>query len=117
MKSLMKHGYIASIYYKGTACPLHLHSEDQLNQITESAHAMIKEGLKHGDGLREQIEIYTEQLNQMENLLVQAKKKRRKACPLNEQELTLYWLNVLALTKLKAIPDNDMSGLLVTAKC
>ena len=109
MNDLKKHGYCAMIFYKGTACPMVFYSENVVKQITENANEMIKLGLKHGVRLPEQINDYIEQLNIMENMLFQADKK--KACPLNEYELTMYWLNVLALTKLKVIANDDMNGL------
>ncbi len=111
-----KNGFIASIFYKGTACPCHMLREDDLKDIINNASEMIMTGLKFNVSLPEQIKDYTEQLNHMENKLVQAETNGIKSCPLDESEMAVYWLDVIALIRLKVLVNDNMNGLRVMKK-
>lgn len=111
-----KNGFIASIFYKGTACPWHLTTQDILDKIIKNASDMIITGLIMDVSLPEQIKAYTIQLNHLENKLVQAEKNGIKCCSLDESEMVVYWHYVLALIKLKVLVNDNMNGLHVMKK-
>lgn len=104
MNDLMKYKYTATIFYKGTMGPMRIFSEEGLDMMYNLSNDMIKEGLKHGFSLKEQGEDYKNQLDVLENKLYNSE-------TLDQEESLLYWLNVLALIKLKIISNDDMNGI------
>lgn len=108
-----KHGFMAMAFYKGTACPLIIYNEKDMNEIINMSHEMIKNGLIYGHSLEEQIVDYINQLRYMVNLLAEEEKKGNDKQPLDLEMLPIYWMNVIALLKLKVIESDDMNGLQV----
>lgn len=108
-----KHGFMAMAFYKGTACPLIIYNEKHMNDIINMSHKMIKNGLIYGHSLEEQIVDYINQLSYMEKLLCEEHKKGNDKQPLDEEMLPIYWMNVIALLKLKVLKNDDMNGLQV----
>jgi hypothetical protein len=113
----LKNKYNALMYYKGTPCPMGISSQEKVNEIKENAEEMIKLGLKNGVSIKTQINDYLSQLDYMEQKLCDSEKKEGKGVynqnTLNEKELTLWWLNVFALIRLKKLKSDDMNGLSV----
>jgi hypothetical protein len=105
------------MYYKGTPCPQSIHTPKVVMEIKQNAEEMIKLGLKSGIGIKEQINDYFAQMNHMEQKLVDSEKKGGKGVydpnVLTSQELTLWWLNVFALIRLKKLKSDNMNGLSV----
>jgi hypothetical protein len=60
--------------------------------------------------LKDQIKIYKEQMDDMSRRLKESDGNPKK---LNETEPHLWWLNVFALIKMRALKDDDANGLLV----
>ena len=107
----------AIAFWAGTGSPLELTSSEQLEEMKTAAENMIKAGIRAGHCIPDQIARYKGQLNQWEQLLLQSQKRGGKgvydAHALNDSEQTEWWLNVLALLRLKAIKDDENNGLLI----
>ena len=111
-------------FYKGTCFPMHMQGDDG-TETTETANEMIKNGLLMGLTLKSQIIIYKEQLDIIENCLIKHRqifnKNQKKGKQLIEKQLEQDWdeiyhlwlLNICALLKLKAIPNDEQNGLLI----
>ena len=122
-------------YWKGTAFP-HITNhatEESLNHYVEDAtqlaNEMIKEGLKTNISIPQQIKDYKEQLDAIElflNSLTQGHLKKKDLKKIHEEfkeslgtsttadtlrHLQVIWeLNILALLKMKAIQNDNMYG-------
>ena len=109
--------YLAFMYYKGTACPEVYTDEKSVKQVQQNAEEMIKLGLKHGFSIQQQISDYKDQMEIMEQTMVDSGKKSKKGTPeegcLDDGEMCLWWLNMFALIRLKAIKNDNMNGLLI----
>ena len=81
-----------------------------------AAFEMIKNLLRTGDSIQAQIARYKGQLNQWEQRLFDSQRPGRgyDASVLNHDELTAWWLNVLALLRLNAIKDDEMNGISIS---
>jgi hypothetical protein len=108
------------LFYKGTSFPI-IWEESKLSELQNIALEMIKKGLKSGESLKDQIEIYKKQLERIEKLLCKycnmnpyGLEKLEQILQKDRHELHSIWsLNILALLKLKAIPNDNNYGILI----
>ena len=110
--ALKETGYVARMFYDSWCCPLVITSSVGVDFFKKQSLEMIKLGLmsKERLSLKDQIKIYKEQMDDMSRRL---KESDGNPKILNETELDLWWLNVFALIKMKALKDDDANGLLV----
>ena len=109
--------YLAFMYYKGTACQSVYTNQETVKRVQANAEEMIKLGLAHGFSIQQQVCDYIEQMELMEQTMVNSEKKSKKGFPeegcLDEGQMCLWWLNMFALIRLKAIKNDNMNGLLI----
>lgn len=110
-KILIKKNYMASCFWKGTACPMVLSSKETFNHFVDRAQGMIDLGLRMGVSKTEQIKNYTEQMDIMEQRLVDDDETTGiTKDTLSSEEQHMWWFNVGALLKLGAIKDDNNFG-------
>ena len=102
-------------YYKGTPVQYCLKRQSSFNAMKSLGNEMIVAGLKSGETVKQLIDIYTSQLDQMEEkmFLFQEHGGSDRVCVLTGTEKTLWFANISALIKLKAINDDNMNGFMV----
>lgn len=111
-KIIMETKFLASAFYKGSACPMSISNKETFNEFTSQAMVMIKGGLELGRSLPQQIIDYTEQLNFLEEKMLDQYKIRGRLSKdvLTTEESITWWINISALLKLKAIKNDNMNG-------
>ena len=109
-------------FYKGTAFPV-IYYGLQVKSVMENAHEMIVKFLKDNVSLKEQVEIYKNQLDHIEGLMVKyanptTDKGMKKVASIMGKDIdwigAVWCVNVCALLKLKAIENDNMNGLLTS---
>jgi len=109
-------------FYKGSAWPI-VYYGIPVKKFMEQAHKIIVSFLKDNISLKEQVEIYKNQLDYIEGLMVKyanptTDKGMKKVASIAEQDLDtigeLWCTNVCALLKLNEIKNDDMNGILST---
>lgn len=109
-------------FYKGTAFPV-IYYDLPVKAVMKNAHEMIVNFLKDNMSLKEQVQMYKEQLDHIEGLMVQyanptTKKGMKKVASILGKDLDfiggLWCVNVCALLKLKGIENDNMNGILTT---
>jgi len=107
-------------FYNGTAFPIVSTSDMSFPKMS---YAMIVLGLRDGVSLQQQGKDYKQQMDHMEGELCKITKGEMiKQCHINkwckglgqtEDELMFLWyLNVIALEKLKVIKNDNMNGMM-----
>ena len=107
--ALKETGYVARMFYDRWCYPMIITSSEGVEMFKKNALEKVKIGLMAGDSLKEQTGIYKEQMDISRRL----KKAKGKPKVLSEEELHLWWLNVFALVKMRALKADDANGLLV----
>ena len=111
-------------FYKGTAFPV-IYYGLPVKEVMKHAHEMIVSFLKDNMSLKKQVEIYKEQLDYIEGLMVKyanptTEEGMEKVASILGKDLHiiggLWCVNVCALLKLKAIKNDNMNGILTTMK-
>lgn len=104
--------------YKGTAFPVVIDNL-KLDDILTNSNLMIKKGLENNLSIKQQINIYVEQLDIIENELFKQGpiktdddlKNIEKNLNKNTNEINAMWmLNISALIKMKHLKDDNMNG-------
>ena len=98
-------------FYKGTTFPI-IHNNLNFDDIYNQSNLMIKKGLEANYSIKEQINIYVEQLDVIENELF-LNNFKNMSCKLNKSEdgINAMWmLNITALIKMKHLKDDEMNG-------
>ena len=98
-------------FYKGTTFPI-IHNDLNFDNIYNTSNLMIKKGLEANYSIKQQINIYVEQLDKIENELVLNNFKNISSkLNMNENEISTMWmLNITALIKMKHLKDDEMNG-------
>lgn len=106
-------------FYKGTAYPAYY----DIEQISKDANRMIQLGLISNVSIKTQITDYKNQLDTIESLMnlysenniitENTRKKVSDTVKLSDDRIYVLWgLNIAALLKLKAIPNDDNFGII-----
>jgi hypothetical protein len=115
--NIAQNKYCAMMYYNGTPCPWVLSKQSELEMLKINAEEMIKLGLKHGVSLKQQMSDYKGQMDIMEKRMYNSGKKSKTGFPevgvLSEKDMSLWWLNMFALIRLKVVKEDNDNGLLV----
>jgi hypothetical protein len=104
-KMLTEKKYIASCYWKGTACPMVLNSKELFNHFVEGSQFLVdNQGASSS---------YTKQMNIMEKKLVDAYETTGvRKDTLSKEEQRMWWFYVGALIILGAINQDNNFGYL-----
>jgi len=107
-------------FYKGTAFPLITEVDCE---FPKKAQEMMVKGLKHGISLAQQGKEYKEQMDLMESTLCDIAKGQmitqnhintwcKKMGTDEDTLMDIWYMNVIALEKLKVIKSDNMNGML-----
>ena len=111
-------------YYKGTAFPQVVECDGLAAKMEKTAGEMVVMGMRMGMNMEKQKTEYIKQLDLMEQTLFETsnggmmtEKTIRNAMALLgqtdiQQFYTMWCLNICALLKMKAIPNDSMNGIL-----
>lgn len=115
-------------FYKGTALPLSFPKGEYrqvLQKIEDEVHSMIENELRAGNSLKDLASTYRKQLDAMEQKMLEVTTKG-KEFTIDEHFLestfpnmsasktvALWSINILALIKLKELPDDEMNGYMI----
>ena len=109
--------YEALALWKGTAGPWLLKSSTQLANLKKLSEKMVTDALHLGYSIPVQVTRYSAQLDQWEGKLAASQGPPHgfyDNTVLTDSEHRCWWLNVLALLRLRAIKNNDMNGLSIS---
>ena len=110
---------VAQYFYKGTPVDFTFETEEKLSRFQEMLTLQIKTGLQAGYSIPNQIIQMTAQLDELEQLIVEAvglgneySGHNLKAIWGNDyiQQKTLFAMNVMSLIKVRALPNDNMNG-------
>lgn len=99
--------YTSGYWYKTNGIILSFDDDEHRTKLDKMAHDMIVNGLRSNLSLTEQIDLYKNQLDavhptiKMEGVVTTTKLSKT---------YTLWIINILALLKLKAIPNDEYNG-------
>jgi hypothetical protein len=113
---------VAQYFYKGTPVDFTFDTEEQLSLFQGLLTIQIKTGMEAGRKIPEQIVYMTAQLDELEQLIVEAVGFGNEYSGHNlkaiwgkdwKQQKTLFAMNVMSLIKVRALQNDNMNGEMV----